>query len=152
MIWFISAFTRPLHSALIGSKGSTRRSIEQQFKCHLKIPAKEDENAFVNLTSETRENVVAALRKIEQLVQIGRFRADLTHFPCVPVLQPNIVERFDQLRQAIVSGPAVFGLDESMFMKLTKLHLTIGVMSLMDDFERQLAIRLLQECQQLVIK
>lgn len=39
-----------------------------------------------------------------------------------------------------------------MFQDPNKLHLTIGVMALMDNFDRLLAGKLLQECQEQIIR
>ena len=38
------------------------------------------------------------------------------------------------------------GIDGTIFQKLEKLHLTIGIMALMDDKEIQRAEELLKEC------
>lgn len=51
-----------------------------------------------------------------------------------------------------MAGPSVFGLDESMFQNPNKLHLTFGVLALMDSNDVRLSTQLLSECQTSIIR
>lgn len=57
--------------------------------------------------------------------------------PFVCILQADILQ----------SGPT-YGLDEKMFTEPSKLHITIGVMCLMDDVDRSTAVQLLNDCRE----
>lgn len=48
------------------------------------------------------------------------------------------------------SGPTL-GLQENMFIEPNKLHLTIGVMVLMDDVDRTRAVEILNDCLKTIV-
>lgn len=52
--------------------------------------------------------------------------------------------------EILKSGP-VLGLQEGMFTEPNKLHITIGVMCLMDDIDRSQAVQLLEECRDSIV-
>lgn len=146
------AFTnRSFYGLLIGAKGTTRKRIESETKTVLKVP-QAGADGDVEVSGNTRGAVAAARRRIELIVIAGRAKQVPTHFLCVPITQRSIKERFRQFESAVNSGPAVFGLAESMFQNADKLHLTFGVLALMDNVDRQLAESLLQECTHSIIK
>lgn len=64
----------------------------------------------------------------------------------------NVYSSNPILQREIVRGPPIFGLKEAMFMPANKLHITINVMALMDDEDRNLACQLLNECVENVIR
>lgn len=142
---------RAFYGILIGARGATRKRIETDTKTHLKVPAN-GADGDVELKGETRGSVASARRRIEQIVMGARAKQSLTHMVCVPVLHASIRDRFEQFRTAILAGPPIFGLDETSFQNADKMHLTFGVMSLMDNFDRELAIKLLADCQQTIVK
>lgn len=43
-------------------------------------------------------------------------------------------------------------MDEAFFLSPNKLHVTIGVMHLMDDHDRSAAVQLLEECTSKIVK
>lgn len=136
---------------LIGVKGTTRKRIETETKTVLRVP-QPGADGDVEVSGGTRAAVASARRRIELILIAARIKQSATHFLCVPIDQRTIKERFRQFEVAINGGPAIFGLAESMFQSVDKLHLTFGVMALMDNVDRQLAERLLLECQQSIVK
>lgn len=136
---------------LIGAKGTTRKRIESETGTVLRVP-QPGADGDVEVSGATRAAVASARRRIELILIAARAKQTATHFVCVPIAQRAIKERFRQFEVAIKGGPAVFGLAESMFQHVDKLHLTFGVVALMDNVDRQLAERLLMECQQSIVK
>lgn len=63
-----------------------------------------------------------------------------------------IIVGMSYFQNEILAGPSVFGLDESMFQNPNKLHLTFGVLALMDSVDVRLSTQLLNECQTSIIK
>lgn len=52
----------------------------------------------------------------------------------------------------LLNGPPLRGVDESIFQNPDKLHLTIATLVLLDDVEKELAIRTLHECKEEITK
>lgn len=145
---YFSAF----FGVLIGAKGSTKKRIETETKTTLKVPPLGAADGAVVVSGLQRDAVASARRRIELIVLGARLKQQPTHFLCVPIVQPAIKDQFVRLKAAIGSGPTVFGLSEAHFQNVDKLHLTFGVLALMDNADRQLASRLLLECQQTIVK
>lgn len=136
---------------LIGAKGTTRKRIESETKTMLKVP-QQGADGDIELNGGSRGAVAAARRRIDLLVSEARNKQNFTHFVCVPIVQSSIKQSFDKFKAAIKAGPPIFGLDEAMFQNADKLHLTIGMLALMDNVDRQLAGKLLLDCQQTIVK
>lgn len=52
--------------------------------------------------------------------------------------------------EILQNGPTL-GLEEAMFTDPEKLHLTIGVMCLLDDVDRTNAVQLLKDCLESIV-
>ena len=52
----------------------------------------------------------------------------------------------------ILLNNAIYGIDESMFQNVNKLHITFGTLSLMDNEDRILATELFQESREIIEK
>lgn len=66
-----------------------------------------------------------------------------THFLSVPLNMTPFKQNFNQFKEEILGGPPIYGLDVSLFNLSSKIHLTIGMLSLMDKMDREIAAQLL---------
>lgn len=55
---------------------------------------------------------------------------------------------FVEIQDEILQSGPHYGLEEKMFTEPEKLHITIGVMCLMDDADRSKAVQLLNDCRE----
>lgn len=144
-------WSRVFYGMLIGARGATRKRLETETKTQLKVP-QSGADGDVELLGATRGSVASARRRIEQIIIAARAKRSPTHMVCVPVVHASIKERFEQFKAAILAGPPIFGLEESLFMNVDKMHVTFGVLSLMDSVDLELAKKLLADCQQTIVK
>ncbi|XP_018021585.1 activating signal cointegrator 1 complex subunit 1-like isoform X2 [Hyalella azteca] len=131
------------YAYLIGRKGDTRRRLEAETQSNISIPqrgagATED----IVVTGQSVAKVRAGRLKVALLVEQARQKCSPTHFVSIPATAPNIQERFLQFQREVleVCGGSL-GVQEALFQKSAKLHLTVGVMALMDDSERRHAVQ-----------
>ncbi|XP_073957558.1 activating signal cointegrator 1 complex subunit 1-like [Choristoneura fumiferana] len=75
----------------------------------------------------------------------------LTHFVSIPMNSPEIMKSFTNFKESVLRDCSSQGVEESVFISANKLHLTVGVMSLMDDEEKLLATTLLTDAKEKVI-
>uniref|UniRef100_A0A0N4W5B0 KH domain-containing protein n=1 Tax=Haemonchus placei TaxID=6290 RepID=A0A0N4W5B0_HAEPC len=143
-IYVPSAF----YGKLIGTRGTTRRELEESTECRLTIPRKGQKGnveikSFVGL-----ENVQRCLDRIEFLVAEARKTAPLTHFVAVPCAQSEIVQSFELFKEAVINNPRVP--EESrkaeLFTSPIKMHITVCVLWLFDEEEQKKAIDVINEC------
>lgn len=129
----------------------TRRRIESETKAQIKVPKPGIEGDIV-VIGPTRKSVASARRRIEIIVLAARNKQQFTHFLSVPFRTDEIKRSFIRFRDEIMAGSPVYGLDSSLFQNPTKLHLTLGTLSLMDNEDRATAAQLLRDCDETVIK
>lgn len=55
------------------------------------------------------------------------------------------------IQEGILQNGPTLGLEEGMFIEPDKLHITIGVMCLMDDVDRTHATKLLNNCRESIV-
>ncbi|XP_032529837.2 activating signal cointegrator 1 complex subunit 1 [Danaus plexippus] len=128
--------------SIIGKKGATISRIGRDTKTVIKIP-RHGENSDISIFGPSITNVKAAIRRINIIVMAARMKQKPTHFISIPMNAANIVEGFERFKVRVLQDcPNV---DESLFIRSTKLHITLGVMCLMHNEERQLASKLLLE-------
>ena len=99
---------------------------------------------------------MSASNRIDSIVASARQRQGFTHFISIPVNSPEIQKDFNEFKsQVLESCSDARGLDETVFQTGTLLHMTIGTLALMDETERQKAIKILhnilEDVQQLEI-
>ncbi|CAK1550016.1 unnamed protein product [Leptosia nina] len=135
---------------IIGKKGTTRMRIQRDTKTDIKIP-KLGETKDVTIYGSNVASVKAARRRINVIVMSARMKNHSTHFISIPMNSPDIMKSFESFKNSVLSECQSRGLEESLFIKASKLHITVGVMCLMDNEERLLASKYLTEAKELII-
>ncbi|KAJ8726442.1 hypothetical protein PYW07_001140 [Mythimna separata] len=151
-----SRYTTSVHvskhylGSIIGKKGAIKIRIERDTKTDIKIPKHGQEGDIV-IFGPTAANVKAARRRINIIVMSSRMKQKSTHFISLPMNNPNIQKRFEEFQTSVLRDCPSRNLDQSLFIKPHKLHLTLGVMCLMDNEERLFASKLLTEAKEKVV-
>ncbi|XP_038216355.1 activating signal cointegrator 1 complex subunit 1 [Zerene cesonia] len=133
---------------IIGKKGSMRMQIQRDTNTDIKIP-RIGENKDILIYGPSIANVKAACRRINIIVMAARRKQRPTHFISIPLHQPNIQKTFEIFKESVLRECQ--SLDECLFIPSSKLHLTVGVMCLMDNEERILVSKLLTEAKEHII-
>lgn len=133
------------HSHIIGTKGSTKKRLEQMNNVQIVIPKMYSKDTIVLIIGKTKRDVSDAQRRIDELVIAGRSKKEITHFVSVPCNNDEVKANFIKFREDILHDYHG-GLDQSLFQNPDKLHLTVVVMVLLDDQDRNRAAELLQQC------
>lgn len=145
---FKTSFHAPsfFFSQIIGSKGMTKKRIENETKTQIKIP-RQGVEGDISITGPTKESVSSARRRIEIIVLAGRNKQQFTHFLSIPITSDQIRKEFKSFKNDILPD-----LEEKLFQNPKKLHITIATLSLLDNEDRALAAQYLQDCQETIIK
>ncbi|XP_055631759.1 activating signal cointegrator 1 complex subunit 1 [Toxorhynchites rutilus septentrionalis] len=137
---------------IIGSKGTARRRLEAETKTQIIVPKQGTEGDIV-VKGTSRKAVAACRQRIELIVLGARTKQQFTHFLSVPLNSSEIKTNYSRFREKVLTElPSLFQLDESLFQRVDKLHLTLCTMSLMDNEDRSHAAQLLQECRETIIE
>lgn len=137
----------------MGAKGATKKRIETETKTVVKVPRPGSTDGNIEVFGSNRASVADARRRIELLVIGTRHKQKFTHFISVPAAhQSTIRDRYRQFKQDILGGQSIFGLEEVMFYDEKKLHLTIGMMALMDNHDRMKAGKLLRDSKDTIVQ
>lgn len=137
---------------IIGNKGTTRRRLEAETKTQIIVP-KQGTEGDVIVKGTSAKAVTACRQRIELIVLGARNRQHFTHFLSIPLDSEEIKSNYIKFREKILTElPSGFDMDESLFQKPEKLHLTICMMSLMDNVDRAEAAQLLLDCNESFIK
>lgn len=130
--------------SIIGKKGATVSRIGRDTKTDIKIP-RQGENKDVTIYGANESSIKAARRRINIIVMSSRMKQTATHFISIPMNFPNIMKQFENFKASVLRECSGCGLEESLFIRAERLHLTVGVMCLMDNEERLTASKLLTD-------
>lgn len=143
---------RTFWSYIIGSKGATKKRIENDTKTIITIPRQAEAGTEITITGPTKRSIILARRNIDVIVASARQKLPFTHFLSIPMNSSQIKENFASFKDSVLrSCGDDRGIDSSIFQTPGKLHLTLGTLFLSDNKERKLAIDKLEHvCGQIV--
>lgn len=139
------------HSQVIGVKGSTRKRLEQETNSQILVPKIGAKDSNVVIKASTKKDVIAAKNRIDSIMIAGRSKHQFTHFLSVSFATDEIKRNFANFRNEILGDPEVRGLQEALFQKPEKLHLTIAMLVLLDNQDRAMAAEYLRDCKEFII-
>lgn len=139
------------HSQVIGTKGNTRRRIEQETGTTILVPKMGSKDTNIVVKGSTKKSVVSAKNRLDLIMIAGRAKQQFTHFLSVSFSTDEIKSNFIKFRSQILNDSEIFGLNESLFQKPEKLHLTIAMLVLLDNQDRVIAAEYLQDCKEMII-
>lgn len=140
------------YSYLIGRQGATKKRIETETYTQIRIPGK-GQTGDVAIIGRDVKTVRQAKIRIDVLVDSARKKAPFTHFISIPICKDDIQQRFLQFKKEVLEKCGhCRGVEESIFQNPQKLHLTLCVLVLADENERQHGILSLNNCVESVIR
>ncbi|XP_075736042.1 activating signal cointegrator 1 complex subunit 1-like [Rhipicephalus microplus] len=109
-----------------------------------------DSTEDVIITGQTEEDVESAHLRISAIVRGMRQHEHFTHFVCFPLNNPKLANTLEEFKEIVEKSCMARGLDESLFVSKQKLHLTIGMLVLLDAKECSRVQGVLEGCKDLV--
>jgi len=120
---------------IIGSRGDTKKRLEHETKTRIQIPGRGQDGDVV-ITGNDSRSVLSAKNRIDLIVSSKRWREPITHFISIPLCSDHIQEKFEKFREEILSNfTSIHNVDQTIFQKPTRLHLTICTLVLLNETE-----------------
>lgn len=134
---FITIFDVPsaLLPVIVGPKGRKLRELQEMTQTLIKVPRAHEVGAPVKITGQSERAVASARNQISILVLKKREKLPSTHFISIPVDSDEIRNNFALFKKIVLKDKATRGVDESIFQNPNKLHITIEVLTLLDESE-----------------
>ncbi|GFY71306.1 activating signal cointegrator 1 complex subunit 1 [Trichonephila inaurata madagascariensis] len=148
---FYIGITVPTDSigCIIGTKGNTKKQIQDDTCTKIIIPEKQSkkvDEADITITGGKASNVARAYHRISNIVQDVRWKKmGFTHFVSIPMNDESIQKRFLSFKNDVLSNCRGSGINEGIFESPAKLHLTIAMLTLMTNREKEEAAAMLQK-------
>ena len=131
---------------VIGKGGEKKREIEQETKTRITIPdRKNPDDPIVVQGLSSAEMLNSALTRIQLTMDRGRAKEPFTHFVSIPVVNVEVLERFEVFKESVLSMGFAKSrrIDEQLFQKPQKLHITIATLALLSKNEVKEAVELM---------
>nr|XP_012234026.1 PREDICTED: uncharacterized protein LOC105678895 [Linepithema humile] len=140
------------HSYIIGAKGLVLKKLENETNTTIEVPRKGKDGNIV-ITARDRKAIISARHRINLLVETSRKKIRYTHFLSIPLNKKEIIDKFNSFKDDVLEkyGKTAYNIDESLFQDPSKLHLTIGMLKLLDINEKTQAIDALKICKEEII-
>ncbi|KAK8762126.1 hypothetical protein V5799_026605, partial [Amblyomma americanum] len=138
-----------LQRRLCGKKHAVRKQIECDTNTSIKVPPPDTCDDII-ITGGTEEDVESAHLRISATVNAMRQHEHYTHFVCFPLNNPKLGAMLDEFKEIVMKSCTGRGLESSLFASKQKLHLTIGMLVLLDAKEQSIAQKVLDSCKDLI--
>ncbi|KAL7048892.1 hypothetical protein ACKWTF_003518 [Chironomus riparius] len=139
------------YSQIIGTKGATKKRLEQETSTQLTVPKMGSRDSNVLIIGKSRKDIISMRNRLDLIVVSGRAKQNFTHFLSIAFTSSQIQENFNKFKSQILNDPEIYGIDDSLFQKPQKLHLTIGTLSLLDNEDRSRTAEMQQDCKEFII-
>ncbi|XP_043496178.1 activating signal cointegrator 1 complex subunit 1-like isoform X1 [Polistes fuscatus] len=138
---------------IVGSKNNVRQKIQIETKTSIEVPKIGQDGNIVIIGSD-RKDILSARHRIDIIVEASRKNIRYTHFLSIPLNVQGIIENFNLFKSNVIQkyGGIATGIEEILFQKPYKLHLTLGMLTLLDEGEIKQAVQTLMDCKQHVIE
>lgn len=143
--------SQAFHSQLIGAKGNTRKRLEAETKTQIIIPKIDQRNSSIILRGLTKKSLITVKNRIDLICVASRKKHQFTHFLSIPFVTEEIRKNFAQFKHEVLNDSDIYGINEALFQKEEKLHLTITMLVLLDNDDRSISSEYLQDCKELVV-
>ncbi|XP_011704169.1 PREDICTED: activating signal cointegrator 1 complex subunit 1 isoform X3 [Wasmannia auropunctata] len=140
------------YSHIIGTKGVTRRKLENETRTTIDIP-KKGKDGHIVITGRERKAVISARNRIDLLIETLKKKIHYTHFLSIPLNKKGIMDKYLSFKNEVLEkyNKTTHNIDESLFQTTSKLHLTIGMLKLFDDNDKKHAVDVLMDCKENII-
>uniref|UniRef100_A0A915BHQ9 K Homology domain-containing protein n=1 Tax=Parascaris univalens TaxID=6257 RepID=A0A915BHQ9_PARUN len=132
---------------VIGVKGSMKRRLEAETDCRLIFPERDKKAKYVDIVStKSQESIERCCDRIELMIMGTRERSVFTHLVLLPMNHADIQAAFTQFAELVQNDdelPASCR-EPAVFQEKGKLHLTVVMLSLLDENEKTKAANALE--------
>lgn len=137
---------------IIGAKHAVRQKLENDTKTSIQIP-RMGQDGDITITGSDRKGIISARNRIDLLVEASRDKVKGTHFLSIPLNEGHVIMKFNSFKNDVLQnfGETARGVDNIIFQTASKLHLTIGMLHLFDDADKQRAVEALDYCKETII-
>lgn len=141
------------YSRIIGSKGSTKRQLEEETKTSIVVPRMGSNSKYVIIRGDTEEDVRNAKERLDQITnaQARPPKQKFTHFLSASFATDEIKSNYLRFKDEVMSDPETRHLHESVFPAPEKLHVTIVMLVLAKEGDEVIANECLEECKESII-
>ncbi|XP_053976357.1 activating signal cointegrator 1 complex subunit 1 [Hylaeus volcanicus] len=137
---------------IIGAKHQVRKRLQNETKTTIQIPGP-GQDGDIKIIGYDHKGIITARHRINLIIESTRGRLNFTHFLSIPLNEDQIIMKFNTFKHDVMTFENTpRGVDEMLFQQPKKLHLTLGVLTLLDDIERDQAIKALDYCKDHIIK
>ncbi|KAG8192518.1 hypothetical protein JTE90_015159 [Oedothorax gibbosus] len=138
----------PLVGFVQGKQGARRKQIEERTSTQIKIPPSKnkDIDCAIVIVGRNKESVASAYHSIDNICKDARWKVGQhTHFISIPMNDPSILEGFHKFKSEVLANCGAQGINESVFQPPAKLHVTIAMLTLLNNREKETALGILQK-------
>ncbi|XP_075239931.1 activating signal cointegrator 1 complex subunit 1-like [Convolutriloba macropyga] len=131
---------------VIGKGGEKKREIEQETKTRVTIPDRKfPDNPIVVQGLSSVEMLNSAITRIQLTMERGRAKEPFTHFVSIPVVNLEILERFEAFKESVMSAGFVKSrrIEDTLFQKPQKMHITVATLALLSKNEVKEAVEVM---------
>ncbi|XP_011306067.1 activating signal cointegrator 1 complex subunit 1 [Fopius arisanus] len=138
---------------IMGCQGATKKKLEMETKTTVRVPYKNSSDPLT-ITGVTARDIISCRNRMDLLVEKAKIKMPPTHFVSIPLNTEEIIQSYERFRERIVNDPDFknMRIDEKMFVKPTTLHVTIGMLLLLDEKTTKEAADVLNECVETIVK
>ncbi|XP_057660454.1 activating signal cointegrator 1 complex subunit 1 [Diorhabda carinulata] len=104
------------------------------------------------IISGVEDNIRDALIELHSVIGYIRDRSLPLQFTSIPLVNEEIRSNFENFKSEILNDTSLRGVEESIFQSPLKLHLTINILVLLNDREKNEAVLALEEFNENVLK
>ncbi|XP_063972330.1 activating signal cointegrator 1 complex subunit 1 [Diachasmimorpha longicaudata] len=138
---------------IVGHKGDTKKKLERETKTNIRVPWKNSTD-LITITGDTRADVISCRQRIDLLVESSRKKMRPTHFVSIPLKNDEFIQNYMKFKDRVLADSDFKDarVVEDFFVNPNKLHLTVGMLLLLDEKEMKEAADVLNECVERIIK
>ncbi|GAB6028446.1 activating signal cointegrator 1 complex subunit [Chamberlinius hualienensis] len=131
---------------VIGKGGVNKKRLESDTRTKITFPGR-DAEGLTKIVGQTKSKVLSARFRIEILAKKAREKQRPTHFISIPLTSAEIKENFEKFKSEILETcDQASRISPILFQEPEKMHLTTGVLVLLNENERQRAVQVLNRC------
>jgi len=121
---------------IIGQDHEKRKEIERRTKTTIQLPPKGGTSGDIVITGRDKSGVIAARVKINTIIEMNRGDQPADHFISIKLHCEEVSKSFAEFKNEVLRLNAR-GVDGSIFQRAERLHLTITLLTLLNDAELQ---------------
>jgi activating signal cointegrator complex subunit 1 len=140
--------------SVIGRSGETKSTLEKETNTKIILPSRGMASKQpVQVNGTDKQNIISCRNRIILIISSARLRKPFTHILTLPLIADEMKLKFTDFKNKVLDKFSKDrGVDESIFLNVDRLHITICIAILNDKSEIEEAITLLDHCYKTFIK